>query len=69
MKHAIIYILRRLFYCDHRIKHEENLYGDVITAYDCRSIFRCQKCGKIFRSDYLHHLDKVYAEVGEDLTK
>lgn len=54
------------FFCHHKIKHVRNIHGDEIIHANCRSYFRCTKCGKIFNSDYLHHLDKVYDKHKED---
>lgn len=39
-------------------KHEEtttitNFYGDAINTFDCRSWRRCNKCGKIIKSEDL----------------
>lgn len=53
-------LFRRFIYCDHFIVHLENFSGDHIIHVGCRSYFICEKCGKIFRSHYLHYLDKCY---------
>lgn len=58
MKKFLIILFRKFVYCDHRIRHEGNLYGDLITLYNCRSGFVCEKCGKVFKSEYLYEIKK-----------
>ncbi|MGL5646878.1 MAG: hypothetical protein ACRDDY_03420 [Clostridium sp.] len=58
MKKFLIMLFRRFVYCDHEIKHLGNVYGDNITYFNCRSHFQCEKCGKIFRSEYLYEIKK-----------
>lgn len=45
--------LKRLF-CKHKEKVcITNIYGAVILDYNCRSIWKCKNCGKMFKSDEL----------------
>lgn len=46
-------LFKRLF-CKHNEKVcITNIYGDLINDWNCRSVWECKKCGKMFRSDEL----------------
>lgn len=47
-------IFKRLF-CKHTYEHAYNLYGDQINMYNCRSIYKCTKCGKEIKVQYLNY--------------
>ena len=38
-------IVRRVF-CRHSFAWVRNIHGDEITATGCRTVWRCDKCGK-----------------------
>ena len=41
-------IFKQLF-CEHRDKKcITNIHGDLINLLECRSVWECNKCGKIF---------------------
>lgn len=47
-------LIKKLF-CVHSEKEcITNLHGDYINHYNCRSIYRCNKCGKQFKSMQLN---------------
>lgn len=55
----MIKLFKRLF-CSHRIKFLRDIYGDSINHYDARSIYECEKCGKIFKSNELGNEAKIF---------
>ena len=50
---------KRLF-CKHKSKKcITNIYGDMINDLNCRSVWECEKCGKLFFSSELNQNCKV----------
>ncbi len=54
MIHTLIGILYSLV-CSHEWTHLTDLYGDSINQWNARSLWTCDHCGKIKRSDTLHN--------------
>ena len=51
--------MKQLF-CRHKNKIcITNIYGDCINIFGCRSIWKCVKCNKRFRSDKLNEDCKI----------
>jgi len=46
--------IKRLF-CKHDYEFLENIYGDEINYLNCRSLWKCKKCGKIKKSNKLYY--------------
>lgn len=53
-----IKILNKLF-CKHEYQFERNVYGDEINWCNCRSYYRCVKCGKTKRGQYLNYRGEI----------
>ena len=53
----MINFIKSLF-CKHSVlQFKENLSGDIINHYDCRSLWICKKCNKTIKIDSLHEKD------------
>ncbi len=46
-------LFKRLF-CKHNYEHLRNAFGDEINYCHCRSFYKCTKCGKIKKEQYLN---------------
>lgn len=53
-----IKIFKKLF-CKHEYQHEYNVYGDEINRCGCRSWYKCTKCGKWKRGQYLNYRGEI----------
>lgn len=51
-------IFKKLF-CKHEYQFERNVYGDEINWCRCRSYYRCAKCGKWKRGNYLNYRGEI----------
>lgn len=52
--------LFKRFFCKHNEKVcITNIFGDLINDYNCRSIWKCKKCGKKFKSNKLDYNCKI----------
>ena len=53
----MINFIKSLF-CKHlTLEFKENLSGDIINHYDCRSLWICKKCKEIIKIQTLHKKD------------
>lgn len=51
----MIAFIKRLFCKHYKVTFIRNVYGDEINDRNCRSLWRCGKCGATVRCDHLHH--------------
>ena len=50
----MIEFIKRLFCRHYKVEFVRNVYGDQINYFNCRSFWKCVKCGEYVKSQQLH---------------
>ena len=50
----VIEFIKRLFCRHYKVEFVSNVYGDQINYFNCRSFWKCVKCGEYVKSQQLH---------------
>lgn len=49
----MINFLKRLFCRHHKLSFHCNIYGDEINMLNCRSLWKCKRCGHLVKGEQL----------------